>query len=66
MEPIDLQRVENSLEDCARHQEQFMRTASSFHVKADDKYVECVVCMITGGRIPTINELEMTMDEYGL
>ncbi len=44
-----------------------MRTASSFHVKVDDKYtrsVECVVFMITGGRIPSINE--MTMDEYGL
>ena len=58
MEPNDLQDVENSLEDCARHQDQFMRTASSFHVKADDKYtrsVECVVYMITGGRIPTID-----------
>ncbi len=44
-----------------------MRTASSFHVKADDKYirsVQCVVFMITGGRISSIGE--MTTDEYGL
>jgi hypothetical protein len=36
-------------------------------VRADYKYtrsVECIVYMITGGRIPTINE--MTTDEYGL
>jgi hypothetical protein len=67
MEPIDPQDVENPLEDCARHQDQVMRTASSFHVKADDKYirsVECVVFMITGGRIPSIDE--MKTDEYGL
>jgi hypothetical protein len=67
MEPIDPQDVENSLEDCTRHQDQFMRTANSFHVKADDKYtrsVECVVFMITGGIIPTINE--MTADGFGL
>ncbi len=67
MEPIDPQDVENSLEDCARHQDQFMRTASSFHVKGDDKYtrsVGCVVFTITGGRIPSIDE--MTTDEYGL
>ena len=67
MEPIDPQVVENSLEGCARHQDQFMRTASSFHVKADDKYTrsaECVVFMIAIGRIPSINE--MTTDEYGL
>ncbi len=67
MEPIDPQDVENSLEDCARDQDQFMRAASSFHVKADDKYsrsVECVVFMITGGRIPSIDE--MTTNEYGL
>jgi hypothetical protein len=41
--------------------------ANYFHVKGDDKYtrsVECVVFMITNGRIPTINE--MTTDEYGL
>ncbi len=44
-----------------------MRATSSFHVKADDKYsrsVECVVFMITGGRIPSIDE--MTTNEYGL
>jgi hypothetical protein len=36
-------------------------------VKGDDKYtrsVECVVFMITNGRIPTIDEV--TTDEYGL
>ncbi len=67
MEPIDPQDVENSLDDCTKHQAHFMRTANSFHVKADDKYtrsVECVVFMITGGRIPTIDE--MTADEFGL
>ncbi len=67
MEPIDPQDVENSLEDCTRHQDQLMRTANSFHVRADDKYtrsVECVVFMITGGRIPSIDE--MTTDEFGL
>jgi hypothetical protein len=31
MEPIDPQVVENSLEDCTRHQDQFARTANSFH-----------------------------------
>ena len=44
-----------------------MKTANSFHVRADDKYtrsVECVVFMITGRRIPTIDE--MTTDVYGL
>ncbi len=67
MEPIDPQNIENGLEDCTRHQDQFMRTANSFHVRADDKYtrsVECVIFMITGGRIPAIDE--MTTDEYGL
>jgi hypothetical protein len=64
MGPIDPKDVENPSEDCARHQNQFMRTASSFRVKADDKYtrsVECVVFMITGGRIPSTDE--MTTDE---
>ncbi len=68
MAPIDPEDADNSLEDCARHdQDQFMRTANSFHVKGDDKNtssVECVVFMITGGRIPSIDE--MTTDEYGL
>jgi hypothetical protein len=67
MEPIDPQDVENSLEDCTRHQDQFVWTENSFHVRADDKYtrsVECVAFMITGGRIPAIDE--MTTDEYGL
>ncbi len=36
-------------------------------MKGGDKYtisVECIIFMITNGRIPTINE--MTTDEYGL
>jgi hypothetical protein len=36
-------------------------------MKGDDKYtrsVQCIVFMITGGRIPSIKE--MTMDEFGL
>ncbi len=46
-----------------------MRTVNSFHVNAesDEKYtrsVECVVFMITGGRIPTIDE--MTTDDFGM
>ncbi len=39
----------------------------TLYVKGDDKYtrsIECVVFMITNGRIPTIDE--MTTDEYGL
>ncbi len=43
-----------------------MRTANSFHVRSDNQYtrsVECIVYMITGGRIPTIDE--MSTDEYG-
>jgi hypothetical protein len=67
MAPIDPQDAEHFLEDCARQLDQFVRTANFFHVKADDKYtksVECVVFMITGGRIPTIDE--MPTDEYGL
>jgi hypothetical protein len=67
MAPIDPQDSENTLEDCARQLDQFVRTANSFYVKADDKYarsVECVVFMITGGRILSIDE--MTTDEYGL
>ena len=67
MAPIDPQDADNSLKDCARQLDQFVSTANSFHVKGDDKYtrsVECVVFMITNGRIPTIDE--MTTDEYGL
>jgi hypothetical protein len=44
-----------------------LRTANSFHVRSDDKCtrsVECIVFMITGGRIPSITE--MNTDEYGL
>ena len=67
MAPIDPEDADNSLEDCARHLDQFVSVANYFHVKGDDKYtrsVECVVFMITNGRIPTI--YEMTTDEYGL
>jgi hypothetical protein len=59
--------LENSLEDCARHEDNFLRTANALHVKGDDKYtrsVQCIVFMITGGRIPSITE--MSTDEYGL
>ncbi len=62
----DGERLEDKT-TCARQPDQFVRTANSFHVKADEKYtrsVDCVVFMITGGRLPTINE--MTTDEYGL
>ena len=58
--------MENSLEDCTRHQEFFLMTANAFHVKGDDKYtrsVQSIVFMITGGRIPSITE--MRTDEYG-
>ncbi len=67
MAPIDPQDTDNSLEDCARQLDQFVSTTNSFHVKGDDKYtrsVECVVFMITNGKIPTIDE--MTTDEFGL
>jgi hypothetical protein len=67
MAPIDLHDAKNSLEDCARQLDLFVRTANSFHVKADDKYtrsVEWIIFMISNGRIPTIDE--MTMDKYGL
>ncbi len=67
---MDLQDAENSLEDCARHLDQFVRTENSFHVKADDKYtrsVEChsVVFMITGigGRIPSIDEMTINIKD---
>ncbi len=66
MAPIDPQDTDNSLEDCARQLDQFVSTANSFHVKGDDKYtrsVECVMFMITHGRILSIDE--MTTDEYG-
>ncbi len=69
MAPFDPQGADNSLGDCARQLDQFVRAANCFHVKGDDKYtrsvlVECVVFMITNGSIPTIDE--MTTDEYGL
>ncbi len=47
--------------------DQFVSATNYFHVKGDDKYtrsVECLIFMITHGRIPTIDE--MTTDEYGL
>jgi hypothetical protein len=50
MAPIDPEDADNSLEDCARQLDQFVRTANSFHVKGDEKYtrsVECLVFMIT-------------------
>ncbi len=65
MAPIDPQDADNSFEDCARQLDQFVNTANSFHVKGDDKYtrsVECVMFMITHGRILSIDE--MTTDEY--
>ncbi len=67
MAPIDPQDADNSLEDCARQLEQFMRATNYFHVKGDDKYtrsVECVVFMIVNGRILTIDQI--TTDELGL
>ncbi len=69
MAPVDPQDADNSLEDCVRQLEldQFVSAANYFHSKGDDKYtrtVECVVFMITIGRIPTIDE--MTTDELRL
>ncbi len=64
MAPIDPQDADNSLEYCARQLDRFVSATNSFHVKGDDKYtrsVECVVLMITNGRVPTIDE--MTTDE---
>jgi hypothetical protein len=51
----------------ARQQDKFFRTAHAFHVRCDDRFtrsVQCIVFMITGGRIPSIKE--MTTDEYEL
>jgi hypothetical protein len=67
MAQIDPEDADDSLEDCARHLDQFVSAANYIHVKGDDKYtrsVECVIFTITNGRIPTIDE--MTKDEYGL
>ncbi len=69
MAPIDPQDADNSaaLEDCSRQLDQFVSVANHFHVKGDDKYtrsVECVIFMITHGRVPTIDE--MATDEFGL
>ncbi len=58
--------VENSLKDFARHQDKFWRTVNAFHVDGDEKYtqsVNCIVFMITEGKIPSITE--MSTDEYG-
>jgi hypothetical protein len=52
--------VGNSLEDCARHEDKFWGTANAFHVKGDNKYtwsVQCIIFMITVGRIPSITEM---------
>jgi hypothetical protein len=69
MQQIDPCRgdVENSLEDYSLEQDNSFRTANPFHVKGDDKYtrsVQCIVFMITGGRIHSIRE--MSTDEFGL
>ncbi len=66
MQQIDPGDVENSLEDCTRHQGKFLRTANAFHVKGDDEFTrsEAIVFMIIGGRIPSVTE--MSTDEYGL
>ncbi len=67
MAPIDLEDADDSLEDCTRHLDPFVSVVNYFHVKGDDKYtrsVECIIFMITNGRIPTIDE--MTTDDFGL
>jgi hypothetical protein len=67
MQQIDPCDVEYSLEDFTQQQDKLLRTANSFHVRGDDKYarsVECIVFMITGGKIFSIRE--MTTDEFGL
>jgi hypothetical protein len=67
MQQIDPCNVDNSLEDCIRHQNKFLKTANALHVKGGDKYtqfVHCNVFIITGGIIPSITE--MSTDEYGL
>jgi hypothetical protein len=67
MQQIDQCNMEYSLDDCTRQQDKCLRTANSFHVKGDYKYtrsIECIVFMITRGRIPSIREINT--DEYGL
>ncbi len=67
MQQIDLCNVEHSLEDCTRQQDNFLRTANSYHARGNYKYtrsVQCIVLMIAGGRIPLVKE--MKTDEYGL
>ncbi len=67
MAPIDPEDADNSLEDCAKQLDQFVRVAIFFHVKGDDKFtraVECIILMITNGRFLTVDE--MTTDEFGL
>ena len=67
MQQIDPSDAEVSLEDMARKQDNFLRTANPFDVKGGDKYtrsVQCIVFMITGGRIPSMRE--MTTGEFGL
>jgi hypothetical protein len=67
IQQIDPCNAENSLEDMAQQQDIFFSTANSFHVKGDDKYnrsVQCIVFMITGGRISSIREI--TTYKFGL
>ncbi len=67
MHLIDPFDAENCLEDMDRQQDNFLRTANSFHVKGVDKYtrfVQFIVFMIMGGRIPSIREI--TTYEFGL
>ncbi len=51
MQQVDQCDVDYSLEDCTRQQDNFLRTANSFHVRGYNKYtrsVQCIVFMITG------------------
>ncbi len=62
---IDPSDAESSFEVMARQQDNFLKTANSFHVKGNDKYalsVQCIVFMITG----ILSIREMTTDEFGL
>ena len=50
-----------------RQQDKLFRTADAFYVRVDDEYtrsVQCIVFMITEGRVPSIKE--MITDEYGV
>ncbi len=59
MQQIDPCYAENSLEYMSGQQDNFLRTANLSHVTGDDEYtisVQCIVFMITGGRISSIKE----------